>query len=132
MVGNDLTEIAMTASSADLYAPKKTGVYSVYADVLLSGNNLSQRWSYNADKKVINSHLYPDRAMTEGKNLNLFLYKMLNLKNQKFSVFPRDGFVKNTFTDHIGSVGPISKTGEVGKKAWNVIMANHTKGMEST
>ena len=41
-------------------------------------------WTWNDDKDTLSPALFPTKALLEGKNKNMIVYKNLGLKQQKF------------------------------------------------
>lgn len=90
--GDDGKEYVLEVEQKDKYAPKKTGVYNVYMaasvsdisdeeDAKTGNHKLAQQWSYKADTKTLYSKMFPSRALFEGANKNLIIYKARGLKN---------------------------------------------------
>lgn len=77
--------LALTMSQEDLYAPKKTGVYGLYA-APLNNTNKAQMFAYDADKDTIKPHLYNKYVLTEGVKNEVYAFYDLGLMNQKFQI----------------------------------------------
>jgi len=91
----DGTEYVLEAAQVDKYHPKKFGVYNVLLapkashlsdeeDAKTGKHKLAQQWRYDADTQTLYSRMFPTKALFEGANKNLIVYKYMKLKNQKF------------------------------------------------
>jgi hypothetical protein len=109
----DGTVVALTAKSEDLYAPKHTGVFNVEADRLQSGV-VAQRWRYDAKDKSLAPHLYPNKALSEGANKNLFVFDKLNLGMQQFLIDATNDVVLNVVSRYFVTV-----TAKSTEHGWN-------------
>jgi hypothetical protein len=105
----------------DLYAPKTTGVFNVEVHPLKSGT-VSQRWEYDEKTKTIAPELYPGKALSEGANKNLFIFRQLHLAMQQFLIDTTNGIVTNVLSKNLSTVS--SKKTTVG---WNSVMEAERK-----
>lgn len=91
----DGTEYVLEAAQVDKYHPKKFGVYNVLLapkashltdeeDAKTGKHKLAQQWRYDAGTQTLYSRMFPTKALFEGANKNLIVYKYMKLKNQKF------------------------------------------------
>lgn len=81
------TDMALTTSFVDKYAPKKTGVYNIALEKLNkdapdgSNEKRAQQWTYWAKGRALLTKAHPGRALFEGFNKNLIIFKYRSLKN---------------------------------------------------
>jgi len=68
----------LEASTVDKYAPKKTGVYNIGLAKKNRGNK-AQQWMWEENSRLT-PVLYKDKALMEGSNKNLIIYKFRKLK----------------------------------------------------
>jgi hypothetical protein len=81
--GKTDTGLVLEVSSEDKYAPKTTGVYDIGLRTKNKGNK-AQMWSWNDGKSTLSPALFPAKALLEGNNKNMIVYKNLGLKQQSF------------------------------------------------
>lgn len=78
----------LMVDTVDKYAPRKTGVFNVHLEALMSDKPLNdpirvlQLWYYNAKRKALLSRRFPSKGLFEGFNKNLIVFKYRGLKNQ--------------------------------------------------
>jgi len=71
--------LVLEVSSEDKYAPKKTGVYNISLRKKAKGNK-AQMWSWNDEKGTLSPLVFPGKALLEGGNNNMVVYKNRGLK----------------------------------------------------
>lgn len=81
--GNSDTGMVLEVSSVDKYAPRKTGVYDIGLRKKAKGNK-AQMWTWNDENGTLNPAAYQSKALLEGSNYNLVVYKNRGMKQQKF------------------------------------------------
>lgn len=90
--------LVLEVQQQDKYHPKKTGVYNVFlqtdksklskdVDTKTGNHKLAQQWKYDSSNKALYSLRYPEKALFEGANKNLIVYKFGKLKNQQFTFY---------------------------------------------
>ena len=73
----------LEVSSEDKYAPKKTGVYNIGLRKKAIGNK-AQMWSWNDADGTLSPLMFPTKALMEGSNNNMIVYKNRGMEQQKF------------------------------------------------
>jgi len=81
--GSADTGLVLEVSSEDKYAPKKTGVYDIGLRKKAKGNK-AQMWSWDVEKATLSPLMYPGKALLEGGNGNLIVYKNRGMEQQQF------------------------------------------------
>lgn len=84
------SNIVLEVGRDDAYAPRKTGVYNVALAARSQADpeepeQKAQQWFYNTKTQTLHSMLYPKKALFEGNNNNLIVFKNKGLKQQKFA-----------------------------------------------
>lgn len=77
--GQTDTGLVLEAATKDKYAPKKTGVYNVFLSKKVVGKK-AQTWQWNKGSTTLSPLLYPKKALFEGTNKNLIIYKNRRMK----------------------------------------------------
>ena len=93
------TNLAMTVSKVDKYAPKKTGVYNV-ALMTKDPAEVAQQWKYDRKSKAFFSRQHEKSAIFEGYNKNVFAFKYSAMKNQQFLYDEGSSTLFNFFTEN--------------------------------
>jgi hypothetical protein len=79
-------ELALTVDMRDKYFPKKTGLYGVSLQNMITKgeDRLTQLWSYDSNNQALFSKYHPGSALFEGGNKLPSVYTFRNMKNQIF------------------------------------------------
>jgi hypothetical protein len=87
----------------DKYAPRVTGVFNVYLAEPKEGEtveDLNSAWYYNEKKRALMSRKFPSKALFEGFNHNLCIWKYSGVRNQLWSFDMNNNLWFNDFSKH--------------------------------
>lgn len=117
--GKTETGLVLEANTVDKYAPRKTGVYNVALRKWNKGNK-AQMWTWE-DNERLTPMLYKGKALLEGSNKNLIIYKFRKMKQQRFAYDEVNHVFAETFTKNVLNV-----KGNIADRA-NVVTAPYNK-----
>lgn len=97
--GKTDTGLVLEAMTVDKYAPRKTGVYNVSLRKKVPGKK-AQQWTWE-DNERLTPMLYTGKALFEGMNKNLIIYKFKKMKQQKFKYDEVNKIFVESFTKNV-------------------------------
>jgi hypothetical protein len=76
-------ELALTVASKDKYFPKRTGLYALSLEEMITSGpeRLTQLWSYDANTKTLFSKKHAGSALFEGGNKLPAVFDFKGMKN---------------------------------------------------
>jgi hypothetical protein len=78
------SDLAFEVDEQDKYYPKHYGIYDIRVKEYKgrAANNKAQQFVYNTEDHTVRSLIHPETAIFEGVNMNLVMYKNINMENQ--------------------------------------------------